>query len=79
MPPLGATCHVIPKKEAEVIILTRFFCPDKIAGLKWGTVGTTPKRTRGKPPWPHKALLRWTRDTSYPLFGPGSYRPQQDP
>ncbi|RVW12214.1 hypothetical protein CK203_084297 [Vitis vinifera] len=25
------------------------------------TVGTTPKRTRGKPPWPHKALLRWTR------------------
>ena len=43
------------------------------------TVETTPKRTRGKPPWPHKALLRWTRGTSYPLSGPGSCRPKQDP
>ena len=32
-------------------------------------VGTTPKRTRGRPPSHHKALLRWTRGTSHPLFG----------
>ena len=32
-------------------------------------VGTTPKRTHGRTPWPHKALIRWTRGTSHPLFG----------
>ena len=32
-------------------------------------VGTTLKSTRGRPPWPHKALLRWTCGTSHPLSG----------
>ena len=33
------------------------------------TVGTTLKRTRGRPPWPHKTFFRWTRGMSHPLFG----------
>ena len=48
-------------------------CPEAI----WGScifpcVWTTPKRTCGRLPWPHKVLLRWTRGTSHPMSG----RPQ---
>ena len=43
-----------------------------ISHFNFHIVGTTPKRTRGRPPWSHKALLRWTRGTSHPLSG----RPQ---
>ena len=50
LPSLSTTCHVNPKKETNGLnasFLTHLFCPDKIARLKGGIVGTTPKRTRG--------------------------------